>query len=208
MTCDDFQGRYLAHDRTAEVDAHLAGCGWCRSRLADLDAITNRLTEPAMWEAPSPDLESDIVALFSRSSRPDLLGGSRLWLWSAVAALVLVVTLSTVFILDQRPDWDIALPAVGGLEATASVAGWNTDSGTRMVLSIDGLEPADNDEYYEIWMTSEDGRHVSAGTFRASGIIETFAGVSRRDFPRIWVTLEPNDGNEGIGGPTVLDTHS
>lgn len=207
MTCDDFQARYLAREGGADADAHLAGCNWCRSRTDELDAIRVHLGATAMWEAPSDELEETIVSSLRRT-RGAVVGGNRAWLATSVAALVVVAAGTVTLIQSRQPDWDIALPANPGVAATASVAGWNTPAGTRMVFSIDGLAPAGDEEYYEIWLTADDGRHVSAGTFTGPGRIETFAGVSRRDFPRIWITLEPNDGNEGIGGPTVLDTGS
>lgn len=207
MTCDDFQAHYLAQHGGADADSHLAGCNWCRSGIEELDAIRLQLGATAMWEAPSDDLEEAIVASLRRTRRP-IAPTNRAWIAAAVATLVVVFAGAFVLIQSRQPDWDIALPASPGIPATASVAGWNTPAGTRMVFLIDGLKPAGENEYYEIWLTAADGRHVSAGTFTGPGRIESFAGVSRRDFPRIWITLEPNDGDEGIGGPTVLDTGS
>ena len=73
-------------------------------------------------------------------------------------------------------------------------------NGTHLQLDVDGLAPAGPNEYYTIWMTSDDGQHVPAGTFRESGQIEAWSGVKRSDFPRIWITLEPDDGDERLTG--------
>ncbi|MBK5266506.1 MAG: anti-sigma factor [Acidimicrobiia bacterium] len=208
MTCDEFQGRYLAVDLDSDTDAHLAGCTWCHSRIDDLDHLVNQLATDAMWIAPSPGLEDQVVAALQGAAPASQGKRKPIWMFGVAAALIVVIAGSGALIESRQPDWEIALPATDGVSAVATVAGWNTASGTRMVFSIDGLAPAANDEFYEIWMTAPDGRHVSAGTFRAGGTIKSFAGVSRRDFPRIWITLEPNDGDEGIGGPTVLDTGS
>jgi hypothetical protein len=90
--------------------------------------------------------------------------------------------------------------------ASGTVAGWNTESGTRMVLDIEGLDPAPPGFVYELWL-SAGPRHISAGTFvEAGNDLELWAGVSRRDYPRVWVTLEPLDDNESLSGETVLDT--
>lgn len=206
MTCDDFQGRYLSGDVDEETSKHVNGCTWCTSRLFDLDALSGMLAERETWEVPSAELEASVIdgisgttSIAARSLRSPII-------WAAVASFLVVVVGTAAVWQSRRPDWDIALPATGGVTATASVAGWNTEAGTRMVFDIDGLAPAGENEFYEIWLTADDGRHVSAGTFIASGRIESFAGVSRRDFPRIWITLEPNDGDEGINGVTVLDT--
>jgi hypothetical protein len=74
-----------------------------------------------------------------------------------------------------------------------------------MLLSVDGLEGAPDGYVYEFWL-SEGPLHISAGTFTASGDIELWSGVSRADFPRLWVTLEPLDEDESPSSHTVLDT--
>jgi hypothetical protein len=33
-----------------------------------------------------------------------------------------------------------------------------------------------------------------------------WSGVTEAEFPRIWITLEPNDGDQSLSGPAVLDT--
>jgi hypothetical protein len=86
------------------------------------------------------------------------------------------------------------------------VQGWLTGQGTRMVLDVSGIEEASPGTYYEIWLTGPDGRHVSAGTFKGPGRVTAFAGVRRADFPRIWITLEPVDGELGPSSTTYFDT--
>jgi hypothetical protein len=104
-------------------------------------------------------------------------------------------------------DWELALRANDSVPgAVVSVHGWNKGTGTRLRLDVEGLPPAGPSEYYAIWMTSIDGQHVPAGTFRESGRIEAWSGVTRADFPRIWITLEPDDGDERLSGATVVDT--
>ena len=206
MTCEDFQARYLARDLDSETAAHVSGCAWCSSRLSDLDLISERMSEDAIWVGPSDELEDHVVAGIASQPHPLSRRFNRTWIMSAAASLLVVLVGASLLVRSRQPDWEIALPASEGIAAVASVAGWNTGAGTRMIFDIDGLDPAGDNEFYEIWLTADDGRHVSAGTFTGSGEIDSFAGVSRRDFPRIWITLEPNDGDEGINGPTVLDT--
>ena len=74
-----------------------------------------------------------------------------------------------------------------------------------MLLAVNGLDPAPDGYIYEFWL-SDGPRYVSAGTFRAGGVVELWVGVSRRDFPRMWVTLEPIDTDAGPSSATVLDT--
>lgn len=89
--------------------------------------------------------------------------------------------------------------------ATSTVAGWNEDAGTRIVVTIENLDRAPEGFFYEFWL-SDGPLHISAGTFTAGGEIELWTGVSRRDFPRLWVTLEPIDEDEAPSEVTVLDT--
>jgi hypothetical protein len=57
-----------------------------------------------------------------------------------------------------------------------------------------------------MWL-SAGARHISAGTFvEADHDLELWAGVSRRQYPRVWITLEPLDDDESLSGQTVLDT--
>lgn len=89
--------------------------------------------------------------------------------------------------------------------ATSTVEGWNTDSSTRMLLTVDGLDTSLTGYVYEFWL-SQGPLQISAGTFTGSGEIELWSGMSRADFPRLWVTLEPLDEDESPSGRTVLDT--
>ena len=74
-----------------------------------------------------------------------------------------------------------------------------------MVVAIEGLNPAPDGFVYEFWL-SDGPVHISAGTFHSDGEIELWSGVSRADFPRLWITLEPLDEDESPSGNTVLDT--
>jgi hypothetical protein len=121
---------------------------------------------------------------------------------------VALISIGAVAFLGQ-PDWRLDLVATEKAPAaTAEVVGWNTDTGTRMEIIISGLNPAPSGFYYEIWMTAPDRRHVSAGTFRGSGTVSVWSAVSRAEFPRLWITLEPADGDTAISGETVLDSPS
>ncbi|CAN5842959.1 hypothetical protein BH23ACT5_BH23ACT5_23790 [soil metagenome] len=127
------------------------------------------------------------------------------WIGAGAAVLTVVVALGVWF--DSRPDWTIELvagPDAGS--AAATVRGWNTDSGTRMVLDVDGVAVAPADAFYEVWLSAPDGRRVSAGTFRSPGRIHVTAAVSRADYPRVWVTQEPTVDDETSYQTTVFDT--
>jgi hypothetical protein len=89
--------------------------------------------------------------------------------------------------------------------ATAVVEGWNEPGGTRVSLDIEGLPMAPEGSIYEFWFTRDD-IHISAGTFVSPIDVQLWAGVTRREFPRLWITLEPIDNDESPSGINVMDT--
>jgi hypothetical protein len=116
------------------------------------------------------------------------------------------VAIATVAALRDRADWSVELVAEASFgDATAVVDGWNTDAGTRMEVAVEGIPSTGDNGYYEVWMTAPNGEHVSAGTFRSSGTITVWSGVTRRDYPRIWITFE-SDGDPAPSREVVFDT--
>jgi len=207
MNCDDFRAAFLAGDDT--VESHFVECGACRSVRGDLEATRDALADAAVWEEPPRDLGRQVVSLISSTTQPaHAPRRTRRWLMPLVAAVAaVIVTVGLVGVLhSDPPDWEVTMDGTGlAPDARSSVAGWNTSAGTRMVIQIIGLEPAPDGHIYEFWL-SNGSTHVSAGTFTEGGEVELGAGVSRADFPRLWVTLEPLDGDESPSGFTVLDT--
>ena len=207
MNCDEVRAAQLAGEPEETLREHLAGCGDCRSRLPALDAARAGLSDPAIWEEPSPQLAGRIVGLIGAEPSEGVASTWRRRLgWLAVAAAVVIVAAVGVVNLLRAPDWVVEMPGTS-LQPTAqaTVAGWNTDAGTRLQLEISGLGDAPAGHVYELWL-SQEGDHVSAGTFRSGGEVELWVGVSRRDYPRLWVTLEEIGPYAGPSSATVLDT--
>lgn len=208
MNCDEvlkaLASGYDASVGDPKIDAHLAVCPTCRLQVRPMQKLGMSLRDPMLWEDPPDDLgERVVVALRSEPRRPRGFG---LWLWAGAAAAVLILTASLLAFL-HRPDWTIELVAgADGPNASAVVSGWNTGAGTRMVLDTSGLPGPGRDAYYEVWMTARDGDHISAGTFSDPGQVTVTAGVRRSDYPRIWVTREPDDGDPAPSRAVVLDT--
>lgn len=204
MSCEEYQGRRLAGEESPILDAHVAGCAACRAGLASLDRLRAALSEPSVWESPGPNLEGHILAEFERRRAP--AGGRRSRLAWVAGAAVAAVALVVSFVWSGAPDWEVYLVATPNAPlAMATVEGWNEPEGTRMRFEIEELEPAPEGTYYEIWLTAADGRHVSGGTFTGPGVFETSIGVGRRDFPRVWITLEPADDDLGPSRTVVFD---
>ena len=126
---------------------------------------------------------------------------------AAFAAIVAVVAVVVSGSGSEHPDFQFELAGTRAAPAaSATVYGWDEAAGTRLELDVEGLPPSGPDAYYAVWMTSADGRHVAAGTFRSSGTVWAWSGVTEVEFPRVWVTLEPNDRDESLSGPAVLDS--
>ena len=174
-----------------------------------LTALAASLADPESWSEPPPDLRNGVVDTVVSARANESPGISRLrWLGAAAAAIAVVVAVAAgaIALRSNDPDWEVPIagtdlaPTAGG-----SVLGWNTPNGTRLALNLDGLDPAPEGFVYEFWLSAE-RQHISAGTFNAPAGVELWAGVSRRDFPRLWITLEPLDLNTSPSGHTVLDT--
>jgi hypothetical protein len=176
------------------------------------------LSDPALWEQPSTDLEDRIMAaLAAEEERPTAtatvvpLATKRrrrlTWLPAGIAAAVIALV-AVAALRPDTPDWEVALGATDNAPGvTASVIGWNEPSGTRMELEIDGLAPAPAGFVYELWL-SRGPVHVSAGTFHTPRDVTLWAGVGRADFPRLWITLEAIDDGDPGPGVNLLDTEA
>lgn len=209
MNCDLILARIAAGERgspasSSDIDAHLSVCADCRLRAAAAETLGRQLRDPLLWEEPSPGLAQRVLDGVAGDADPRP-SPTPWWIAAGVAAIAALVL--GVGWMTGRPDWSVDLvagPAAPG--AGATVSGWNTSEGTRMIFDVSGLDDAPDGSYYEVWLTAPDGRHVSAGTFSRPGRFEVMAGVRRRDYPQIWVTLEPADGDLKPYPATVLDT--
>lgn len=207
MNCEDVQAVLLAGDTTPGTEAHLATCAACRAARPGLEALRHRLADPGIWEEPPRALATRVVEDLGESPAVSSRGRGRRWWAVAAAVLVVVVGAGYLTLRPGHPDWTVRLaPTALAPRASATVEGWNTATGTRMRLAVSGLPATGNDAYYEVWLTAPDGRKVTAGTFRDSGTVTVWAAVSRADFPRLWITREPADGDPAPSWETVLDT--
>lgn len=214
MNCEDFRASYLAGLQGDEDLRHLTECAACRARLPSLEAGRMAFADPAIWEEPPPELAEQVSSLIAGSAFVPNAAGTverpnwsrRVWPAAGVAAVVLVAVVTFAALRPAAPDWEVAVPGTDlAPAASATVQGWNTEAGTRMVMNVTGLDPAPDGYVYEFWL-SEGPIHTSAGTFRAGAEIVMWTGASRADFPRLWITLEPLDDDESPSGQTVLDT--
>jgi len=162
------------------------------------------LSEPSLWEEPVP-LTDPLAEIPPRDAGPRW---PRWWIGAAAAVAAVVVAVGmSLAAREPAADWEVALDATTDAPgASAVVQGWNSDGGTRLALSVTGLDPAPDGFVYELWFSNKD-RHISAGTFAQAADIEMWVGIRRRDFPRVWITLEPLDADTSPA-QTVLDTNA
>ncbi len=209
MNCDDARSAFLSGDAGQRELDHLGSCSDCRMEWEALETSRQLLDNPALWEEPSPDLEGRVVALIGGTPEQTTPTRSRARMWvlggGGVAAALVGVFL-WIGLSSAGPDWEVDLPGTAEApDASGVVRGWNQPSGTRVALDIEGLPPAPDGSLYEFWFSSGE-LHISAGTFAAPESVELSVGVSRADFSRLWITLEPIDEDESPSGLNVMDT--
>ncbi len=209
MKCDDARTAYLSGQATSDQMRHLETCAQCGAERTGLEAFRSSLDDPMFWEEPSATVEDRVVDLIGGRIDADTAAPlhRRWWTAAGVAAAVAVALLGT-WTVTRTPsaDWEVSLPGTAEApQASGVVRGWNEPEGTRLALEVEDLPDAPTGSVYELWF-SEGSRHISSGTFIAADGVELWVGVSRRDFPRLWITLEPLDDDESPSGFTVMDT--
>jgi hypothetical protein len=213
MTCEEYRVSALEGRDTAAMHEHAAACADCARITPDLRATATVLADRTLWEEPSPELDARVMALIDGSAphtgdpaTPPRRRRAPIAAAVAVAAAVVVAVIAWSGLAGPAPDWEVAIVGTDlAPDASGSVRGWNVDAGTRVEFDVDGLDPAPPGHFYEIWF-SRDRVHLSAGTFLTVDDVTATVGAARRDFPRIWVTLEPADEDESPSRHTVLDT--
>jgi anti-sigma-K factor RskA len=210
----------LEPDEAVAFRAHLAGCTACRDDVTELSGLGELLGEAAPPVDVPAGLEARTFAAVERATaeggpserprrrrRPQTSGWRRM---VAAAAAVVVIGLGVAVVRDtSRPEPAVAqvveLEAPGGGTAHAVARVQATPTGGVIEMEVDGLTPPPPGFFFECWLVSAQGdtpdrpNRVSVGTFTVD---ETGHASVRWDFkadtstfPRMGVTLEPNDGN-------------
>lgn len=211
MKCEEARAAFLSGEAGRMALEHLAACPDCRSQEEALLQVRTILDDDGFWEPPPSDLEQRVVTLIGGAPEAAVRTPrrSRWWgrstAWLGVAAVVVVVV-AWAGLRSPAADWEVTIPGTAEAPlASGVVQGWNEPGGTRLSLDIDGLPPAPSGYVYEFWFTSGP-EHISAGTFSAAGTVDLWVGVRRADYPRLWITLEPLDGDADLTGVNVMDT--
>ena len=220
MNCQDARASLLAGETTDKVASHLDGCVECRRAAGDIEHVLSDLRSESMWVEPPPGLEDSIVAAIV-GSKPtehgptdepvtDIASGrfsSRtviVMFGSVAAALILVVGVFAMLSRTPAPDWEATMAGSDvSPSASAVVAGWNMDAGTRVVFEASGLGPAPEGFVYQLWF-SKGSQDISAGTFTDPSHVELTVGIARKDYPTVWLALQPVTFDAGDADPALL----
>ncbi|GMQ98890.1 MAG: hypothetical protein BMS9Abin17_1422 [Acidimicrobiia bacterium] len=221
MNCQDVRAALLAGETSEAISSHLHGCVECRRAIIDIETVRTDLASDSMWAEPPAGLEDSIVAAIAGVESPtgERSAGSRvvpdrrfsgravaLMFGSVAAVLVIVVGIFAVLSRTPAPDWQAAMAGDNTTtSATGVVSGWNMGDGTRVVLEAADLGVAPDGFVYQLWFSRTSG-DVSAGTFADPSYVELTVGVSRKDFPAVWIALQPIGTDAASAGEALLWT--
>ena len=179
---------------------------------------TSPTSEPARPQDTSltsePVRSSDGVVTPFRSRRR----AAARWIGAAAAALLLVaaVGVSTTLLRGGGGGGTtVALVAADVGTGRGSAVVRPVGQGREVRLTVHGLPPNPPGTYYECWFvgpgdTEQHPNRVSAGTFTVgsdgSASVRMISAADASRFPRMGVTLEPDDGNPARTGPKYLVT--
>jgi Anti-sigma-K factor rskA len=163
--------------------------------FAALADALDLLADPDLWADPPPGLGARIDAAVRAESTSPPAGRTRSrrrrWVVAAAgavaaaAAILLVIT-----VVDSGPDGtNVALAATEnapGAGGSATIT--ETDAGVRVELDAWGLPPHSDDEYYEAWLTSEQGWVPLGAVEEGKEVVLSAAGVSLDGYEGLCVT--------------------
>jgi anti-sigma-K factor RskA len=181
-----------------------------RSVVADLEAM------PALgWGVGEPPPLPDLPPLGDLARpRRSRAAGARPLIAVAASVVALAAGIGIGMLVagggDGTPGGpSLALEGLGDASPGASgEARVISGDGGGLRLSVSGLDPSDAGEFYELWLLDGPDRLISLGSFRVpdSGRTEVAVPlpVPVSDFAFIDVSVEPEDGDPGHSGRSVL----
>jgi Anti-sigma-K factor rskA len=176
------------------------------------------LGDPTLWQEPSDQLESRVVAGIAdeRSVVIPIGRARRAWPGRVAAAAIGAAAAAAVVLIavpgDDQQSADATIDIVGtdlapDIRGSAGIT--ELSSGIRIELSVAGLPRRDGDDFYEGWLKNCDGTAlVPIGTFHELDAATGWAGVAIADYPVLTITREsvapPKDAAQGSSGEVIV----
>ncbi len=208
---EKFLGPYVLGQLTGaeeqELERHLERCPDCRE---DLEEVRHAHTiMRAAAGGPPPELKDWVLARARNEARQRPAGRWRIWLPVAAAMLVVAVLGFGVLRMVSDTSDGLALRATSAApQAGGELRGERVGDNFRVELEAWGLPEPSGGEYYEMWYAKEGGGRISCGTFTVQPeghtTVSMSAPASSVAYPRVEITLEPDDGDPGSSGKVVL----
>ena len=199
----------LEPEEAAAFQAHLAGCRECQRDLEELGSVPAFLEQAAPAVDVPPGLRERTFAAIEGAARPRRRTVELRKVVAAAAAVLLIGFGTAVVRETTRPApaaaqvVELTAPAGGTARAVATVRA--TETGGVIEMEVQGLAPPPAGSFFECWLVAAEGdsvdrpNRVSVGTFtvdgngRATVRWDFTADVAK--FPRMGITVEPDDGN-------------
>lgn len=175
----------------AAFESHLAVCGACRDRVAELRPAAAALADRPL--APPPELRARVLSLAAETQSVRRPARRRL----GVAAAAVVMAIAGGLVMAQRDDPMTAAQVFAASDVREH------DMPTKMgrvrvgmshdlhMVAVDGTGMTDPGDgmAYQVWWSSA-GRTESVGMFdeRESVVVPVLKGD-------LWITMEPADGS-------------
>src|SRR5438105_2613545 len=220
----------LDPDASLAFAAHLRDCPDCAEEVAKLSDLPALLAGAAPHVDVPVDLEARTFARIEDEARRGAGApadgraprarrvGAGLQRMLAVAAGFLIVAGAVGLVANLvggsgGGGTTIRLISATGTTARGEAKVRSTPQGRVVQLEVDGLPPAPAGSYYECWFVGDGDtlakpNRVSVGTFEVPDAdrytFEMMSAARAKAFPRMGVTLEPDDGNPQRTGAKVL----
>jgi anti-sigma-K factor RskA len=124
----------------------------------------------------------------------------------AVVLLAAGIGLGAWLDRDSTPVGQLALEPVGDLDPGASGNIAVSDDG--VTVRVSGLQPTEDDQFYELWLLGADKELVGLGSFRVgedgAATLKLPLPMNPDAFQYFDLSLEPGDGDPGHSGVSVL----
>ncbi|MBW0090287.1 anti-sigma factor [Pseudonocardia sp. KRD-184] len=190
-----------SHSVDAQVERHLAGCALCRAHVEELRRTVDLATSggAAADDEPPPDrIWTAITGELGHGPRP------RRWAPPVAAALVaLLVGFAAGRLVGDEPPAGrplAVLAAVDGTGATGSASLVDREGVRAVVVHVEGVVAAPEDDYLEVWLTDGSGvRMFSLGALARDGggydgEFTVPSDLPMERFPTLEVSAERFDG--------------